>query len=156
MPAKTQGKLDSEEKRSTVKQSDDKNKKDIVAQPKKKKVTTVNKQPTPPKLKLLFTVVNRDKADVFTALLESFEVNMQLIVAAEGTATTEMLHFLGYSDNKKAVIISTIREDRCNEALNMLDEKFKTIKGGKGIAFTAPMTGTIGVAVYQFLSNTLK
>lgn len=132
------------------------NEKTPVVQPKKKKVTTVSKQPTPPKLKLLFTVVNRDKADVFTALLESFEVNMQLIVAAEGTATTEMLHFLGYSDNKKAVIISTIREDRCGDALSMLEEKFKTIKDGKGIAFTAPMTGTIGVAVYQFLSNTLK
>ncbi len=156
MAAKDQNKLDNAGKTPVARSNAEKNKKDIASQPKKKKVTTVNKQPTPPKLKLLFTVVNRDKADIFTALLESFEVNMQLIVAAEGTATTEMLHFLGYSDNKKAVIISTIREDRCNEALNMLDEKFKTIKGGKGIAFTAPMTGTIGVAVYQFLSNTLK
>lgn len=124
--------------------------------PKKKKATPANKQPTPPKLKLLFTVVNREKADVFTALLESFDVNMQLIVAAEGTATTEMLRYLGYSDNKKAVLISVIREDKCNAAIRFLEEKFRTIKNGKGIAFTVPMTGTIGVAIYQFLSNTLK
>jgi glycerol-3-phosphate acyltransferase PlsY len=26
-------------------------------------------------------------------------------------------------------------------------------KGGKGIAYTVPMTSTIGVAIYQFLSN---
>ena len=35
-----------------------------------------------------------------------------------------------------------------------LDEKFKTVKGGKGIAYTVPMTSTIGVAIYQFLANT--
>lgn len=123
--------------------------------PKKKKVP-VGKKPTPPKLKLLFTIVNREKADVFTALLESFDINMQLIVAAQGTATTEMMRYLGYSDNKKAVIISVIREDRANAALKFLEEKFKTIKNGKGIAYTVPMTSTIGVAIYQFLSNTIK
>jgi hypothetical protein len=81
---------------------------------------------------------------------------MQLVVAGQGTATTEMMRFLGYSDNKKAIIISVIREDRANAALQFLNEKFKTIKNGKGIAFTVPMTSTIGVAIYQFLSNTLK
>ena len=32
-------------------------------------------------------------------------------------------------------------------------EKFRTVKGGKGIAYTVPMTSVIGVAIYQFLSN---
>ena len=122
----------------------------------KKKRAYVAKKPTPPKLKLLITIVNREKADIFTTFLESFDINMQLVVAGQGTATTEMMRFLGYSDNKKAIIISVIREDRANVALRFLDEKFKTIKNGKGIAFTVPMTSTIGVAIYQFLSNTLK
>ena len=38
-------------------------------------------------------------------------------------------------------------------ALAKLEEKFNTIKNGKGIAYTVPMTSTIGVAIYQFLSN---
>jgi hypothetical protein len=33
-------------------------------------------------------------------------------------------------------------------------EKFRTVKGGKGIAYTVPISSTIGVAIYQFLSNT--
>lgn len=123
--------------------------------PKKKKAPAA-KKPTPPKLKLLFTIVNRDKADIFTALLESFDINMQLVVSGQGTATTEMMRYLGYSDNKKAIIISVIREDRASAALQFLDKKFKTIKNGKGVAYTVPMTSTIGVAIYQFLSNTLK
>ncbi len=130
-------------------------KKKEKAAPVKKKATQTRK-PMPPKLELLFTIVNRDKADVFTALLESFDINLQLVVAAEGTATTEMLRYLGYSDNKKAVIISVIRKDRVEAAMNFLNEKFKTIKNGKGIAYTVPMTGTIGVAIYQFLINSNK
>jgi len=30
---------------------------------------------------------------------------------------------------------------------------FKTMKNGKGIAFTVPMTSVIGVSIYGFLSN---
>ncbi len=108
---------------------------------------------TPPKLKLLVTVVNRHKAELFLGLLQGFDVNMQLSMAAQGTASTEMLQMLGLTDTDKAVIFSVIREDRADEALRYLDDKFHTIKNGKGVAFTVPMTGVIGVAIYQFLSN---
>lgn len=108
----------------------------------------------PRRLTLLVTVVNRNKAEFYADLLQSFEVNMQLITAASGTATTETLHYLGLTDTDKSVIFSVIREDKAPAALVALEEKFKTIKNGKGIAFTTPMSGTIGVAIYQFLSNT--
>ena len=65
-----------------------------------------------------------------------------------------MLQMLGLSYSEKAVIFSVIREDMAPLALEALEEKFRTIRGGKGIAYTIPMTGTIGVAIYQFLSNT--
>ena len=107
----------------------------------------------PQKLKLLITVVNRSKAEFYMDLLQSFEVNIQLAMAAQGTAKTEMLNMLGLVDNEKAVILSAIRADKATEALNALEEKFKTIKNGKGIAYTIPMTSTIGVAIYQFLCN---
>jgi hypothetical protein len=108
---------------------------------------------TPPKLKLLITVVNRHKADLYLGLIQGFDVNMQLSMAAQGTASTEMLQMLGIADSDKAVIFSVIREDRADAALRYLEEKFRTIKHGKGIAFTVPMTGVVGVAIYQFLSN---
>lgn len=107
----------------------------------------------PHKLSLLFTVVDRRKAEFYTDLLQSFEVNMQLTLAASGTAKTEMLELLGLADSDKSVIISVLRQDRAKDALAALDEKFRTIKNGKGIAYTVPMTETIGVAIYQFLAN---
>lgn len=127
-----------------------------VVQPQKKRRTSAPKQPAPPKLKLLFAVVNREKADLYADLLQGFDSNLQLIVSASGTANTEMLRYLGLTDSHKAVIVSVIREDRSAAIMQFLEEKFSTVKNGKGIAYTVPMTGTIGVAIYQFLSNSSK
>ena len=105
------------------------------------------------KLKLLVTVVNRKKTELFMDLLTAYEVNFQTAVLAQGTAHSEMLYMLGLEDSDKSVIFSVIREDKATEALHMLEDKFHTIKGGKGIAFTVPMSSVIGVAIYRFLSN---
>ena len=37
--------------------------------------------------------------------------------------------------------------------MKVLEQKFETIKNGKGIAFTVPLSSVIGVNNYQFLSN---
>ena len=113
------------------------------------------KQPmsAPERLMLLFTVVNRDKADLFVDLLQSFDVNMQMVLAASGTAPTNTLNLLGITDSEKSVIISVIKREAAQPALSLLEEKFRTVRGGKGIAYTVPMTSIIGVAIYQFLSN---
>ncbi len=108
----------------------------------------------PKKLMLLFTIVNRNKAEFYTDVLQKFEINMQTVIAANGTANTNVQSLLGLTDLSKSIIISVIRRDKCKAALAELDEKFRTVKGGKGIAYTIPMSSTIGVAIYQFLSNT--
>ena len=105
------------------------------------------------KLELLVLVVNRSKAEFYLDFLNEFEINLHTIMPAHGTAKTEILEYLGLTDDNKAVILNIIREDQIPAALTALDEKFRTIRNGKGIAFTVPLTGTIGVAIYQFLSN---
>ena len=108
---------------------------------------------TPHKLKLLFAIVNRSKAELYMTLLQSFSINMQFFVHADGTAPTEMLDYLGLADTAKALIISVVREDKVDEVMHFMEEKFATVKDGKGIAFTVPMTSVIGVAIYRFLSH---
>ena len=105
------------------------------------------------KLKLLITVVNRKKAELYMDLLTAYEVNFQTAVLAQGTAHSEMLYMLGLEESDKSVIFSVLREDKVNDAMRMLEEKFQTIREGKGIAFTVPMSSVIGVAIYRFLSN---
>ena len=66
---------------------------------------------------------------------------------------TEMLQMLGLSDSGKAVIFSIIREDCVRAACDGLAEKFRTVKNGRGIAFTVPLSSVVGSAVYRFLSD---
>lgn len=105
------------------------------------------------KLKLLITVVNRKKAEFFMDFLQGFEVNAQTSVLAQGTARSDTLHLLGLEDADRSVIFSIIREDKAEEILRGLEDKFTTVRGGKGIACTVPLSSVIGVAIYRFLSN---
>ena len=104
------------------------------------------------KLKLLFTVVDRPKAEFYLDVLSQFEVNLQLVTGGKGTATSELVDMLGLN-TQKAVIISTVREDMIDPVMKCLDEKFSTIRNGKGICFAVPLSSVIGVNIYRFLSN---
>lgn len=110
----------------------------------------------PQKLKLLITVVPRRKTEYFMDLIQSFDVNMQICSTARGTASSDILTLMGLEENEKRVIFSVIREDMAPKALAALEEKFVTIKNAKGIAMTVPLTGVIGVSIYQFLSDNRK
>ena len=104
------------------------------------------------KLKLLFTVVDRPKGEFYLDVLSQFEINCQMLMPGKGTAQTELVSLLGLN-LQKAVILSIVREDMVDEVMKTLEEKFETIRNGKGIAFAVPLSSIIGVNMYQFLSN---
>ena len=104
------------------------------------------------KLKLLFTVVDRQKAEFYLDVLSQYEINCQLALQGFGTAQTELIDMLGLN-NHKAVLVSVVREDMVDTVLQVLEDKFATIKNGKGVAFAVPLSSVIGVNLYQFLSN---
>lgn len=105
------------------------------------------------RLMLLVTIVNRKKAEYFTDMIQGFSANLQFVALGEGTADQSMLSKLGLNSSEKAVIFSVIREDRQDEILRVIDERFKSIKDGKGIAYTIPFTSVIGANVFHFLSD---
>ena len=104
------------------------------------------------KLKLLITVVDRPKGEFYLDVISQFEVNSQLVVGGLGTANSDLIELLGLNIHK-AVILSFAREDQVGPIMDCLEEKFATIKNGKGIAFAVPLSSVIGVNMYQYLSN---
>ena len=104
------------------------------------------------KLKLLITVVDRPKGEFYLDVISQFEVNSQLVVGGLGTAHSELVELLGLNPHK-AVILSVAREDQVSPIMDCLEEKFATIKNGKGISFAVPLSSVIGVNMYQYLSN---
>ena len=104
------------------------------------------------KLKLLFTVVDRTKGEFYLDVISQYEVNCQLVVGGLGTANSELVDLLGLNIHK-AVILSVVREDKVDEIMTGLEQRFATIKNGKGVSFAVPLSSVIGVNLYQFLSN---
>ena len=78
---------------------------------------------------------------------------MQIAILGNGMAPKSMLELLGLANNEKVVIASVIQQNKLSDALAQIEEKFNTIKDGKGIAFTIPLTSVIGTLIYGFLSN---
>ena len=104
------------------------------------------------KLKLLITVVDRQKGEFYLDVISQFDVNCQMALGGLGTAASELVELLGLEPHK-AVILSVVREDRVEEFMNTLEDKFATIRNGKGIAFAMPLSSVIGVNMYRFLSD---
>ena len=104
------------------------------------------------KLKLLFTIVDRPKGEFYLDVISQFDVNCQMVMGGLGTANSDLVNLLGLNIHK-AVILSVVREDMTETIMNCLEDKFATIKKGKGIAFAVPLSSVIGVNLYQFLSN---
>ena len=104
------------------------------------------------KLKLLFTVVERQKSEFYLDVISQFNVNCQMAMSGMGTATSDLVELLGLEPHK-AVILSVVREDKVDEIMNTLEDKFATIRNGKGIAFAVPLSSVIGVNMYRFLSD---
>ena len=104
------------------------------------------------KLKLLVTVVDRPKGEFYLDVISQFDVNCQMAMGGLGTASSEIVELLGLEPHK-VVSLSVVREDMVDAAMDTLEEKFRTIRGGKGISFAVPLSSVIGVNLYQFLSD---
>ena len=104
------------------------------------------------KLKLLITVVDRQKGEFYADVISQFDVNFQMILSGRGTATSEFVELLDLNPHK-AVILSVLREDKVESVINALEDRFATVRNGAGIAFTVPFSSVIGVNLYRFLSD---
>ena len=109
-------------------------------------------KPAVKKLKLIITVVDRPKGEFYLDVIGGFEVNCQMLLSGQGTASSELVDLLGLNP-EKAVILSVAREDMVPTIMHTLEDKFQTVRNGNGIAFAVPLSSIIGVNLYQFMSN---
>ncbi len=118
-----------------------------------KKKTRTKKQPSSnleiKKIKLLFIIVDRGQAIKYLRENEKHDVTTQVVLLGHGTASIA-LDYLGLGDIKKDVVISIIKEEKCEEIMASLE---KRIKQAKGIAFTVAISSMIGLSLYKFITK---
>lgn len=108
------------------------------------------------KLSVIFTVVPRRKSELYIDVLEVAGANFQMQIFASGTVQSHVSEILGLADTEKQAIISVVKNCDVEKVMDRLNEKFSTVKGGGGIAFSVPMKSIIGVYAYNFLANNGK
>ena len=87
----------------------------------------------PHKLVMLITVVQKGKGTFFADFIKSFDANLQIAVVGSGTADSNLVEFLGLKDKRRSIIFSIVREERVNEIMEALGERFHTVNNDTGI-----------------------
>ena len=112
-----------------------------------------NRDIAPIKLDLIITVVEKNKTSFYTDLFQVFGSSFQALTGAKGTADTQILDMLGLGDHEQSAIFAIVRADRAEEMMDVLEDRFRRVKNGKGIAFDVPLSSTIGTLCYGFLTG---
>lgn len=120
--------------------------------PKNEAKVEKDKLTAPIKLKILFTIVERQKADFFMSALEGFDVNFQTVMYGKGTST-QIKKLVGFEANNKAVIISLVQANKVKQILAAYEDKYFKTRNGKGVAFTVSLKSVIGKMAYNYLAN---
>lgn len=108
---------------------------------------------SPIKLKLLFTIVNRKKADFYTSVLEGYDVVSSAVIYGNGLASKQVLAYLGLERTEKAVIVSIVKESKIKEIFAAYEDKYFKVKDSNGIAFTVPLSKMVGISAFKFITN---
>lgn len=118
-----------------------------------KNVTPYEKDHHLEKLGLVVTVVNDGQAGAIVNLLRGVNSAVSFITHGEGTAANDLYDVLGFGEQKKQIIFSTIKRRDWSSLAALLGERFSVSNAAKGIAFMLDINAVAGVSTYKFLTD---
>ena len=105
-------------------------------------------------LYMMTTIVDRKIVNKFNDLYEENNLNVRLWALGLGTASNDILDYLGLDNPEKAVAFSVLQEDAWINIKKQLQKKLHIDAPGGGIAFITPLSSIGGTKALQFLLET--
>ena len=105
-------------------------------------------------LYMMTTIVDRKIVNKFNDLYEENNLNVRLWALGLGTASNDILDYLGLDNPEKAVAFSIIQEASWINLKKQLQKKLQIDAPGGGIAFITPLSSIGGTKALQFLLET--
>ena len=102
-------------------------------------------------LYLMTTIVDRKIAKKYVDLYNETGKTVLFITLGTGTASSEVMDYLGLDSSEKAVIFSVQEQEGWQETKKLLQKKLQIDAPGGGIAFTVPLSSIGGKKTLQFL-----
>jgi nitrogen regulatory protein PII len=111
-----------------------------------------------PRLKLLFLIIDWDRAKIVSDVFEKEHCRFVFMTKAMGTANSEILDLLGIGSTDKAVILCLENGTTTPQLIKAVRRKMGSRSTGAGIAFTIPLSGISASIMQVFLeaSDTIE
>ena len=102
-------------------------------------------------LYLMTTIVDRKIVEKYLQLYRENNLHIMYLTLGYGTASNEIMDYLGLDSTEKAVAFSVLEEETWNIIKKQLQKKLKIDAPGGGIAFIIPLSSIGGKKTLQFL-----
>ena len=103
------------------------------------------------KLYLMTTIVDRKIVNKYLDLYKENDQHVMFLSLGVGTATNEMLDYLGLDVNEKAIASMVVEEEKWIVLKKQLKKKLQIDAPGGGIAYIVPLSSIGGKKSLQFL-----
>ena len=100
---------------------------------------------------LMTTIVDKKIVEKYLALYRENDLHVMYVTLGYGTATNEVMDYLGLDSIEKAVAISVVEEETWQTIKKQLQRKLRIDAPGGGIAFTVPLSSVGGRKTLEFL-----
>lgn len=107
------------------------------------------------KLCLMTTIISRKQLKKYLRLYEEEALQVMFITLGSGTATGDIMDYLGLESMEKAVLFHVLEEDVWQSTKKQLRQKLQIDAPGGGIAFVVPLSSIGGKKTLQFLTGNL-
>lgn len=102
-------------------------------------------------LYIMTTIASRKDAPRYAEVFRDNNLNVMLVSLGYGTATNEVLDFLGLDSNEKAITFSVLEESSWLTVKKQMEKKLQIDAPGGGISFIVPLSSIGGKKTLQFL-----
>ncbi len=96
------------------------------------------------KLDLVVTIVDRGQDKKVLSMYRSMSVTTWMSTYGRGTATSEMLQYLGLGEPEKDVQLALVPRSLTPEIFSELEKRISITKPGHGIVFSIPLSSIAG------------
>ena len=93
----------------------------------------------------------RGQGEKIATFCASYGGKVRLVALGRGTASQDILNYLGLGDSKKDVVLCTASRPVAQRMLEGMKEKFSMDSPGEGIAFTIPVSSVVGRVSFELL-----
>ena len=106
------------------------------------------------RLNLMTTIINRNLSKKYLNLYKENGLHVMFVTLGAGTASGDILDYLGLEATEKAVVFSVVEEQVWQQLKKELRQKLQIDAPGEGIAFIVPLSSVGGKKALEFLAET--